>query len=72
MSEEDRKNMEEVVKLIKDGYTKIAGILGEQVSTGEIRGFITGYLLTENDSDFEMFISVMKEYRDIIKSDTHE
>ena len=72
MSEMDGKDMQEVIKLIQDGYAKVAGILTGKASLGEIRGFMAGYLLLEKDSDFETFISIIKDYRDIIKSDTHE
>ena len=72
MSEDDREDMEDVMKLIQDGYTKVTGILEHKATLGEIRGFMAGYLLLEKDSDFETFISIIKDYRDIIKSDTHE
>ena len=72
MSEEDKKSMEDVLGLIGDGYTKIADLLGKKVTVGEVRSFMAGYLCQEKDVDFELFMSTIKEIRDIIKSDTHE
>ena len=72
MSEDDREDMEDVMKLIQDGYTKVTGILEHKATLGEIRGFMTGFLIQESDVDFKTFIITVQEIRDIIKSDTHE
>ena len=72
MSEMDREDMEDVIKLILDGYAKVVGILEHKATLGEIRGFMTGFLVEESDTNFETFILTVKQIRDIIKSDTHE
>ena len=72
MSEMDRKDMEDVLELIGDGYTKVGNLLREKVTVGEVRGFMAGYLSQEKDEDFELIVSTIKEIRDILKSDRHE
>ena len=75
MSEMDKKDMEDVIKLIKlilNGYTKVTGILEHKATLGEIRSFMTGFLVEESDVNFKTFILTVQEIRDIIKSDRHE
>ena len=72
MSEEGRKNMEDVLGLIGDGYTKVGNLLREKVTVGEVRGFMAGYLSQEKDEDFELIVSTIKEIRKIIRNDIHE
>ena len=68
MSEMDRKDMEDVLELIGNGYTKVGNLLREKVTVGEVRGFMAGYLSQEKGEDFELFVSTIKEIRDILKS----
>ena len=72
MSEMDRGDMEDVIKLILNGYTKVTGILEHKATLGEIRSFMTGFLVEESDVNFKTFILTVEEIRNIIKSDTHE
>ena len=72
MSEMDREDMEDVLGLIGDGYTKVVNLLRGKVTVGEVRGFMAGYLSQEKDEDFELIVSTIKEIRDILKSDRHE
>ena len=72
MSEMDRGDMEDVIKLIAEGYRKVSGILDGKADMGEIRGFMVGCLIEESDVNFETFILTVKQIRDIIKSDKHE